>query len=140
MNFRKNFQDREAGFQMAPMIDVVFLLLIFFMVASIFAEWETKVGIEVPTSQTGDQSTRQPDEIMINVDSEGRYFINSIKMSPLRIEGLLQTIGKEHKNPPVIIRADRKTQHEKIIELLDICRKVDIWNVSFSTLPNENQP
>ena len=140
MNFRKSFQKREVGFQMAPMIDVVFLLLIFFMVSSIFAEWETKVGIEVPTSQTGAQSIRQPNEIMINVDGEGRYFVNSIEMSLLRIEGLLKIIGEEHKSPPVIIRADRKTHHEKVIGLLDICRKVDIWNVSFATLPEENQP
>lgn len=137
MSFRKHLQPRDVGFQMAPMIDVVFLLLIFFMVASIFAQWETKIGIEVPTAETGDTDTRDPSEIIVNLDAAGDIYINSIEMKPFRVERLLGIISDTYKGHAVIIRADRRTHHEKVMNVLDICRKVDIWNVSFSTLPDE---
>ena len=71
MNFRKNMQSNSPGFQMAPMIDIVFLLLIFFMVATIYAQWESKIGITVPIAETGEQTGRTPGEIIINIDNTG---------------------------------------------------------------------
>lgn len=137
MNFRKDFDMSGPGFQMAPMIDVVFLLLIFFMVASIYAQWETKLDITVPTAQTGKQNTRSPGEIIINLDAEGRIFINSQEMTPEELQTLLSRIAITFKGHPIIIRADRTTDYEVVIQVLDICRKVDIWNIYFATLPPE---
>ncbi len=136
MNFRKDFRSESPGFQMAPMIDIVFLLLIFFMVATIYAQWETKIGITVPTTDTGTQSPRGAGEIIINLDEQGRVFINSIEMDRERLRDLLSQIGKTFKGQPVIIRADRSTDYEAVIGILDLCRQVDIWNISFATLPN----
>ncbi len=135
MNFKKRLISQQTGFQMAPMVDIMFLLLIFFMAATIFAQWETKIGIEVPTADTGVRGVRQPGEIIVNLDTEGRIYVNSVEMSPKRLEGLLAKVSDAFKSQPVIIRADRKTRHEAVVRVLDICRKVDIWNVAFASLP-----
>ncbi len=135
MNFKKRFAASQGTFQMAPMIDVMFLLLIFFMVASILAQWETKVGITVPTADTGVRSGRTPGEIIINIDKNGRIFINNAQMDLKRLEALLAKVAQTYEAQPVIIRADGATHHDRVIAVLDICRKVDIWNVSFATLP-----
>jgi biopolymer transport protein ExbD len=137
MNFRKNLQSNHPGFQLAPMIDVVFLLLIFFMVTMIFAQWETKIGIEVPTADSSVMQTRRPGEIIVNLDKEGHIFINNVELSPDRLEALLSNIAHTFAGNPVIIRADRETNHESVMLVLDVCRKVDIWNVSFATLPEK---
>lgn len=135
MNFRNQFRETSQGFPMAPMIDVMFCLLIFFITALVYAQWEHKIGIEVPTAETGDEAGRNQGEIIINLDADGKIFVNSAELSPLRLEGVLERIARTFKGQPVIIRADRSTDYEKVVAVLDICRKVDIYNVSFATLP-----
>ena len=137
MNFRKNINTNNPGFQMAPMVDIMFLLLIFFMVATIYAQWETKIGINVPTADTGAQTGRTPGEVIINLDKEGKISINSVEMESERLHKLLTQIAQTFKGQPVIIRADEKTEYEDVIKVLDICRKVEIWNISFATLPKQ---
>ena len=133
MNFRKNIQQQETGFQMAPMVDVVFLLLLFFMVASVYAQWETKIGIEVPTA--GDADARTPQEILINIDKEGQLWVNGFILSRFMLESNLKKMSRIRSGQPIIIRADKKTDYEHVISVLDVCRQADIWNVSFATLP-----
>jgi biopolymer transport protein ExbD len=134
MNFKKNISSAQGGFPLAPMIDIMFLLLIFFMVATIYAQFETKLGITVPTASSGASGARERGEIIINLDAEGRIFINDAEMNTSRLEGLLGQVAQEFRDQPVIIRADAQTRHEKVVSVLDICRKVDIWNVAFATL------
>jgi len=137
MRFKKNLNERETGFPMAPMIDIMFLLLIFFMAAVIYAQWETKLGITVPTADSGVQGPRPPGEIIINVDAEGALFINDVQIDMARLHELLKQVADKFQDQPVIIRADAKTPHEKVVGVLDICAKVDIWNVAFATLPKQ---
>ncbi len=137
MNFKRHFRETGIGFQIAPMVDIAFLILLFFISASIYAEWELKLGISIPTSKTGDMSPKFPLEIVINIDSAGRIFLNSIEYSPSRLGDLLGEQAKMYPGQPVIIRADRNTSYEKIITVLDTCRNVDIGNVSFATLPEK---
>lgn len=134
MDFRRRIGGEQRGFQMAPMVDIMFLLLILFMAATIFAQWEHKLGIEIPTADKGVRGQRQPGEIIVNVDETGTIFVNSVEMTPERLEALLLQVAEAFRDYPVIIRADRATRHEDVIEVLDICRKVDIRNVAFATL------
>ncbi len=140
MNFRKAFKTESPGFQMAPMIDIVFLLLIFFMVASIYGQWESKIGINVPTADSGVDASRTPGEIIINLDKDGNIFVNSMSFTPEKLQDLLNQIVEKFKGHPVIIRADKETDYKDVITIIDICRKVDIWNISFATLSSESSP
>ncbi|MBN2449020.1 MAG: biopolymer transporter ExbD [Lentisphaeria bacterium] len=134
MNFRKRFQNQPLGFQMAPMVDIMFLLLIHFMAATIFAQWERTMGISLPTADSAIPAVRHR-ELIINLDQEGRIFINSVEKSPRELETILAQVADVFREQPVIVRADRKTHHEKVVAVLDICRKVDISNVAFAALP-----
>ncbi|NLZ63385.1 MAG: biopolymer transporter ExbD [Lentisphaerae bacterium] len=140
MNFKRHIRDTSESFQMAPMIDIIFILLIHFMAATIFAQWENKLGIQVPAADSGVRTDRQPGEVIINIDSAGEIYINSQLISPERLEFLLQQIAATFKSQPVVIRADSETRHKAVIKVLDICRQADIWNVAFATLPKENTP
>ena len=139
MNFRKNLQSRDPGFPLAPMIDIMFLLVIFFMASAIFSQWETKIGITVPTADSSVQGARQPGEIIINLDKDGEIVINGVVTSPARLKNLLANVAERFREQPVIIRADADTPHREVIKVLDICREVDVWNVAFATLPDKNE-
>ena len=135
MDFRKRYNREQITFQMAPMVDIMFLLLILFMSANIFSQWETKIGITVPTADTGTRGVRHPGEVIVNIDREGLIYVNSVAMKPERLRALLKQVADAFRDQPVIIRADRKTSHEDVVRVLDICRQVDIWNVAFASLP-----
>jgi len=139
MNFRKGIQERGAGFQMAPMLDIIFILLIHFMAATIFAQWENKMDITVPTAKTATAQERQYGEVILNIDEEGRVFINSRQVSDETLLQLLTQISNAFKSQPVILRADRKTNCQQLLHILDICRQADIWNVSFAAIKPEDQ-
>jgi biopolymer transport protein ExbD len=139
MNFRKRFSETSPGFQMAPMVDMMFQVLIVFMAATLFAQWENMVGITLPTADSGVKPVRHR-ELIINLDEKGTIYINSIARSKAELESILRLVADNFKDQPVIVRADRKTYHEYVIGVLDICRKVDIRNVAFATLPPEAEP
>jgi biopolymer transport protein ExbD len=140
MNFSKAPQKEPPGFQMAPMVDVVFLLLIFFMVASIFAQWESKVDIQVPVAETAEPMRRKLSEIMVNLDKDGGIFVNSYEMSKGDLLRTLTTVSKDNPNTPIIIRADGRTDHKFVMGVLDVCRKAQIINISFATVEDGEVP
>ena len=133
MNFRKQLKPEAVGFQLAPMIDVVFLLLCFFITSQLFAQWETEIDITLPTAETGDMPERLPGEIIINVRSDGETVVNAQTMTDESLASLLTRVAGLAPGTPVLIRADRVTAYQEIIRVLDLCRQADIWNITFAT-------
>lgn len=133
MNFRGKSKAQLPGFQMAPMIDVIFLLLCFFIASQIFSQWETEIDITLPTAETGEVPKRLPGEIIINILESGDVVVNRQKLDGPGLQSLLARIVNLFPGQPVLIRADGKTDYEHVIGVLDLCRQTDIWNISFAT-------
>jgi biopolymer transport protein ExbD len=133
MNFRTRRSAQEPGFQLAPMIDVIFLLLSFFVASQVFSQWETEIDIKLPTAETGDIPERLPGEIIINIREDGTKVVNSQELAADELRSLLERIVELFPGQPVLIRADRGTRYEHVIAVLDMCRKVDLWNIAFAT-------
>ena len=77
MNFRKKVVERHIGFQMAPMIDIIFLLLVFFIASAVYSQWERKLEITVPTARSSQDAPRFLGEAIINIDADGLIYLNS---------------------------------------------------------------
>jgi len=133
VNFRKQAKPEAVGFQLAPMIDVVFLLLCFFITSQLFAQWETEIDITLPTAQTGQTPQRLPGEIVINILSDGRTVVNAQELDEPRLQSMMDQLTALFPGQPVLIRADKATAYEHVIRILDLCRAADIWNISFAT-------
>ena len=133
MNFRGKTKPGEAGFQLAPMVDIVFLMLCFFLTSQVFSQWETEIDVKLPTAESGDLPERLPGEIIINIRSDGTVVVSGQTLDENRLTALLTRIVQLWPGQPVLIRADRKTAYEHVIRVLDLCRKADIWNISFAT-------
>lgn len=133
MNFRKQVKAEAPGFQLAPMIDIVFLLLFFFVTSQIFAQWETEIDITLPTAQTGQTPQRLPGEIIINIRPGGEMVVNAQRVDEAQLSSTLSRLTELFPGQAVLIRADKRTPYEHVIRVLDLCRQADIWNISFAT-------
>lgn len=136
MNFRRRQPDLPA-FQFTAMIDVVFLLLCFFITTSVFSQWEMEVDVVLPTAQSAKMPDRLPGEVIINLARDGRITINQQELSKADLADRLARLARFFPGQSVVIRADRQTAYEQLVAVIDTCRLADIWNISFATSADE---
>ena len=139
MKFRKRDQALPS-FQFSPMIDVVFLLLCFFITSSVFSQWELEVDVVLPTADSAEIPDRLPGEVIINLGQDGRVSVNQQTLTLEELEKRLTRLSKFFPGQPVVVRADKATVYENVMKVIDTCRKADIWNISFATSADEKAP
>jgi len=140
MNFRGKYKPEQVGFQVAPMIDVVFLLLCFFVTSQVFTQWEAEIDIKLPTASTAEIEQRLPGEIILNFFKDGTVIVNGRRLNESELAALLKRLVDLFPGQPVLIRADKQTAYEHVIKVLDLCRQADIWNISFAAGLAEKAP
>jgi biopolymer transport protein ExbD len=133
-------QPEPAGMQLAPMIDIVFLLLIFFIVSWQFSKSETELSVSVPTATEGAEPERVQGEIIINVFADGGIKVEGLAVDQPQLLEKLSNIAKQYQNQPVRIRGDGNVAYQRIVEVIDTCQKAGIWNISFATQRPEPAP
>ncbi len=125
--------------QLAPMIDILFLLLAFFIISWQFTRQETELSVSVPTAEEGADPSRQRGEIIINILNDGTIRVEGLSVDLLQLNEKLSAIAKQYQNQPVRIRGDGGVPYQRIVEVIDTCQKAGIWNISFATQrPGEN--
>ena len=135
MNFqKKTLVPANPGVPLTPMIDVVFLLLCFFVTSQIFAQWETEIDVALPTAATGGMPQRLPGEVIINVLADGTAVVNGQSLGDRELRAMMDRLVQLFPGQPVLLRADKATAYEHVVRVLDTCRQADIWNISFATL------
>lgn len=133
MNLRPTPKE-EPDLNLTPLIDVVFLLLIFFMVSTTF-DREAELKIQLPEA-AGEERVQPPDPIEITIDAEGRYFVNRQEVLNTKLATLKQAIAKvaaDRSDPPLIISADARTPHQAVIRAMDATRQLGIVHITFAT-------
>ena len=141
MNFRKQHSIEPTPMQLAPLVDVLFLLVIFFAVTSHYARQEQVMDISVPAAQEGkNKESRQVGEIIINIKTKGEILVNGQTLSELELLDKLHNIAAIYKDQAVILRGDELTDYKHVIRVLDTCQKAGIWNIAFATRREEGQP
>ncbi|MBF0532915.1 MAG: biopolymer transporter ExbD [Candidatus Omnitrophica bacterium] len=120
--------------QMVPLVDILFFTLIFFMCVSIYAQMEAELTITVPKAKYSKEDLRNPGEIIINVNKDGRVVVNQKSLAENELGGMLKKVSALFPNQAVIIRADERTMHKYVVNVLDACASANIWNISFATI------
>ena len=128
-----NRQPPPIAMQLAPMIDILLLLLSFFIISWQFSRSETELNVSVPTAQEGAEPERQRGEIIINVLADGTIRVEGVKVDLPQLHDKLSPIARQFKNQPVRIRGDGGVAYQRIVEVIDTCQKAGIWNISFAT-------
>ena len=133
MNFMKNKRSRAPAVQMASLMDIVFLLLCFFVTSSVFSQWETEVAITLPTAKSDTIPGRMPGEIILNLNADGKVSVNGHVLSLEEVTKRLTRIAENFPGQPVVIRADKTCSYETLMSLIDACRTANVWNFSLAT-------
>lgn len=129
-----NSDSGDMGFQIAPMVDVVFVLLLFFMACAAFKEKEAALALEIPGKGLSTPATI----VFIDVDSLGQVSVNDRIFATAGERDLsslsewLRDLSAEYGQDPVVIRPTGDARHERIMAVLSACRKAKVQKVSFS--------
>ena len=124
---------KAPALAMTSMLDVIFLLLCFFVTVSVFSQWESEISIKLPNAKTAQEPERLPGEIIVNLTKEGKVRVNGGDMPLSELKSRLSKISKFYPGQPVIIRADKEVKYESLVEVIDSCREADVWNFSLAT-------
>lgn len=138
MKFQSQFGSERTGIQLAPMIDVVFLLLIFFIVLWNYARFETEIDISVPAASAGENPERTIGEIVVNVKKEGGIIIEGVERTELETLEMFKSIVAAYPDQALILRGDKEASFDHIVKVLNLCKEANIWNISFATSQPEN--
>ena len=116
-----------GGLEMTPMIDIVFLLMIFFLVASKLDEDDRSIEVMLPQASAAKPLTSRPREFVINIDRDGNYFAGA---RPVRLDDLRQLLRQSAADTPsrqtVILRADENALHKFVVAAMDACVQAGI--------------
>ncbi len=135
MNIPRLGRNRSIKFNVTPLIDVVFLLIIFFLVSSHLAQQETQLELALPTASSVRDDESHTERVTINVRADGQLLLGSEAVSTAEVGRRLGVERQETSaNLEVRIRADRNLAYRHIEPVLLACAKAQIWNVSFAVI------
>jgi len=116
-----------ASLSLTPLIDIVFLLLIFFLVATRFAEEERELDVLLPDASEAQPLTSQPREVFVNIDENGRYYVTGEIIGIARLHEVLKTAWVNNPGrASVVIRADKRCDFEFVVAAINACKKAQI--------------
>lgn len=133
MKFKRQRVD-DGGVNLTPLIDVVFLLLIFFMVSTTFTK-ESRLNLELPSAQ-GETSLQESVVLEVVVDASGHYRVNERALALHTVEALMKAMAdaaQDNSDIPVIITADAKSPHQSVITAMDAAGRLGFAKLSLTT-------
>ena len=133
MRFVRKNRSRAPQLALTSMLDVIFLLLCFFVTVSVFSQWESEITIKLPSAATAEEPDRLPGEIIVNLDKGGKVTVNGKALELKDLESRLAKVAKFYPDQAVIIRADKDVRYELLVSVIDTCRAANVWNFSFAT-------
>ena len=133
MNFKTERRD-EVNLDITPLIDVVFLLLIFFMVSTTF-EHNSEINITLPSSSK-EVTEARPDAVNVGLDAQGNVYINDKALVNAQLETIKTALSEALvglNEPPVIISADADATHQSVVRVMDAARQLGLVKITFAT-------
>lgn len=129
----------EPEVSLTPLIDVVFTILIFFMVSTTFVT-EGKLRLVLPQASMP-ASTPQQNLLELAIDANGQFFLDGkplINRQTLTVKGALSEFIRDGSSPPLVIKADANTPHQAVVTALDAAGQAGIKQISIATVPDED--
>ncbi len=134
MRIREDEFAEEPELLMAPLLDVVLQLLIFFLVATSWAREEERLDLELPAAHNGASDAAERREIVIEVLRDGRTYLGGLEVRAADLPGALRSASGGDPEHPVTVRGDRLASHESIVAVLDACGSAGLRDLAVATL------
>ena len=136
MQFRRPRRD-DARIDITPLVDMVFLLLIFFMLSTTFI---VTPGIKVNLPQSSAEQVKQEkNEVQVVVTEDNKIFVEGILRDRGGLEQQLAEVARQDPQTLVIIKADAKSLHGKVVEVMDVAKQSGLNRLAIATYPQEKE-
>lgn len=132
-------EDDRTDVSLTPLIDVVFLLLIFFMVTTTFNQ-HANLRVELPDASNAVQSN-EDNKVEVIIDKNGQYYIDGTSLLDQQSRTLVTALGKVVKNrktEKILIRADALAPHQSVVSVMDAAGKLGLTQISIATSSGQN--
>ncbi len=126
MRIREDAQEEEAPVNLMPLIDMVFLLLIFFLVATSIHKEERDLRVLLPEAGADAPLSAESNAVVVNIRQDGTILVGQEQYSPQRLSTMLHTLAANQPGRKVLIRADKYTYHMYPAGVLEMCRRAGI--------------
>jgi biopolymer transport protein ExbD len=130
----KTEQLEVSELNLTPMIDVVFLLIIFFLVGSTFSEAERQFDVQVPSVAAAKPLTAPPDQLVISISRDGRMALGKKAVTLDQLITDLTQARERYADQAVVIRGDGEGKYQLVADVLSACHKAQIRNFSVATM------
>ena len=133
MNLRSRAVPVHPGIQLAPLVDVLLLLLIFFLLTFNAARNENELDVKVPKASAAKEKTAPIGDVVVNVKTDGNVVVNRRTLTPQELTDLLKGLVQLNAEQAVVIRGDEAGAYRNIVNVLNICTQAGVTNVAFAT-------
>jgi biopolymer transport protein ExbD len=133
MNFRRHAKPEVYGFQIAPMVDILLVLLVFFIVTWNVSLSEKELDVKIPTASNAKDTDPYLGQVVVAVKTDGSIAFNQQTISGEELVAKLRELAKLYPDQAVILWGDQNAPYKFIANVLDLCRQANIWNVAFAT-------
>ena len=133
MNLRGHAPLHHPGIQLAPLVDVLLLLLIFFLLTWNAARTENELDVRVPKASAAKEKSAPIGDVVVNVKADGNVVVNKRAMTNAELKEKLTELVRLYPDQAIIIRGDEAGAYKNIIGVLNICSEVGVTNVAFAT-------
>ncbi|MBA3273982.1 MAG: biopolymer transporter ExbD [Chthoniobacterales bacterium] len=133
MNLRRHAAPQHPGIQLAPLVDVLMLLLIFFLLTWNAARNENELDVKVPKAAAAKEKSAPVGDVVVNVRAEGTVVVNRRTLNEGELKELLQNLVQLNPDQAVVIRGDETGAYKHVVGVLNICSEAGVTNVAFAT-------
>ena len=133
MNLRGHAQLHHPGIQLAPLVDVLLLLLIFFLLTWNAARNENELDVKVPKASAAQEKSAPIGDVIVNVKADGNVVVNRRSLSESDLTALLKGLVALNPDQAVVIRGDEAGTYKNIVNVLNVCSLAGVTNVAFAT-------
>jgi len=133
MNLRRHATPQHPGIQLAPLVDVLLLLLIFFLLTWNAARNENELDVKVPKASAAKEKAAPIGDIIVNVKADGNVVVNRRTLTTVELTEMLKNLVQLYPEQAVVIRGDEEGAYKNIVGVLNICSEAGVSNVAFAT-------
>lgn len=126
--------DDGVALDMTPIVDMMFLLLIFFLVATTFRQQEREMQIALPIAASAGPISTTLRELIVNVDAKGAIVVSGRAVSAEELSGIVSQAVAKNAQQKVTVRGDRAATYDRIVAVLDICKSAGIQEPYLDTV------
>ncbi|HSH38957.1 MAG TPA: biopolymer transporter ExbD [Chthoniobacterales bacterium] len=133
MNLRKNAMPHHPGIQLAPLVDVLLLLLIFFLMTWNAARNENELDVKLPSASAAKENAAPAGPVVVNVKTDGTVIVNRRTLNASELADLLRNLVQLDAQQAIVIRGDETGAYKNVVDVLNICSQAGVSNVAFAT-------